>query len=204
MDIKAILQKEFQLSRVQVDNIISLIDAGNTIPFIARYRKEMTGSLNVQVLREFNDRYSYLKNLESRKQDVYRLIEEQGKMTEEIGASIEEAMTLQELEDIYRPFKPKRRTRAMIAREKGLEPLAALIMPGNVSDDEIEKKASEFINPEKDLNSVEEVLQGARDIVAEEISDNASVRKAIRNIFQSLGIVESKAKKEEDSVYRQY
>ena len=204
MDIKAILQKEFQLSRVQVDNIISLIDAGNTIPFIARYRKEMTGSLNDQVLREFNDRYSYLKNLESRKQDVYRLIEEQGKMTEEIGASIEEAMTLQELEDIYRPFKPKRRTRAMIAREKGLEPLAALIMPGNVSDDEIEKKASEFINPEKDLNSVEEVLQGARDIVAEEISDNASVRKAIRNIFQSLGIVESKAKKEEDSVYRQY
>ena len=204
MDIGALLQKEFQLSKTQVDNIINLIDAGNTIPFIARYRKEMTGSLNDQVLREFNERYSYLKNLEARKQDVYRLIEEQGKMTEEIAASIEEAMTLQEIEDIYRPFKPKRRTRAMIAREKGLEPLATLIMLGGVPDEGLEEKALEYINPEKDLNSVEEVLQGARDIVAEEVSDNASVRKAVRNIFHDFGIVESKAKKEEDSVYRQY
>ena len=149
MDIRAVLQKEFQLSKTQVNNVIDLIDAGNTIPFIARYRKEMTGSLNDQVLREINDRYSYLKNLEARKQDVYRLIEEQGKITEEISASIEAALTLQEIEDIYRPFKPKRRTRAMIAREKGLEPLASLILPGTVSDDDIESKAMEYVDPER-------------------------------------------------------
>lgn len=204
MDIKAILKKEFQLSRTQVNNVIDLIDAGNTIPFIARYRKEMTGSLNDQVLREINERYSYLKNLEARKQDVYRLIEEQGKMTEEISASIEGAMTLQEIEDIYRPFRPKRRTRAMIAKEKGLEPLAALIVSGNASDEAIEKAALEYMDPVKELNTAEEVLQGARDIVAEDISDDAAVRKAIRNIFHSFGVIESKAKKEEDSVYRQY
>lgn len=204
MDIKAVLQKEFGLSKVQVSNVIDLIDAGNTIPFIARYRKEMTGSLDDQVLREINDRYSYLKNLEARKQDVYRLIEEQGKMTEEISAAIEGAETLQEIEDIYRPFKPKRRTRAMIAREKGLEPLASLILMDNILDETIENKAFEYVEPEKELNSVDLVLQGARDIVAEEISDNASIRKEIRNIFHSFGIVESKARKEEDSVYRQY
>jgi uncharacterized protein len=204
MDIKAVLQKEFQLSKTQVENVINLIEAGNTIPFIARYRKEMTGSLNDQVLREFNERYSYLKNLEARKKDVYRLIEEQGKMTDEIAASIEGAMTLQEIEDIYRPFRPKRRTRAMIAKEKGLEPLASLMMLGNITDETIENKAREYINPEKGLNNVEEVLEGARDIVAEEISDNALVRKEIRNIFHLSGVVESVAVKEEDSVYRQY
>jgi len=204
MDIKAVLQKEFGLGKMQVSNVIDLIDAGNTIPFIARYRKEMTGSLNDQVLREINERYTYLKNLEARKQDVYRLIEEQGKMTEEISASIESAMTLQEIEDIYRPFKPKRRTRAMIAREKGLEPLASLILLDSIDDVQLENKAIEYINPEKDLNSVDDVLQGARDIVAEDISDNAAIRKEIRNIFHSFGIVESKARKEEDSVYRQY
>ncbi|UZQ85575.1 RNA-binding transcriptional accessory protein [Thermoclostridium stercorarium] len=204
MDIKAVLQKEFQLSKTQVENVINLIEAGNTIPFIARYRKEMTGSLNDQVLREFNERYSYLKNLEARKKDVYRLIEEQGKMTDEIAASIEGAMILQEIEDIYRPFRPKRRTRAMIAKEKGLEPLASLMMLGNITDETIENKAREYINPEKGLNNVEEVLEGARDIVAEEISDNALVRKEIRNIFHLSGVVESVAVKEEDSVYRQY
>lgn len=204
MDIKAILQKEFKLGKVQVSNVLDLIDGGNTIPFIARYRKEMTGSLDDQILREIDERYSYLKNLENRKQDVYRLIEEQGKMTEEISASIEAAETLQEIEDIYRPFKPKRRTRAMIAREKGLEPLASLILLDSVFDEAIESSAIDYINPEKDLNTVDEVLQGARDIVAEEISDNPSVRKEIRNIFHMFGIVESKAKKEEDSVYRQY
>lgn len=204
MDIKAILQKEFKLGKVQVSNVLDLIDGGNTIPFIARYRKEMTGSLDDQILREIDERYSYLKNLENRKQDVYRLIEEQGKMTEEISASIEAAETLREIEDIYRPFKPKRRTRAMIAREKGLEPLASLILLDSVFDEAIESSAIDYINPEKDLNTVDEVLQGARDIVAEEISDNPSVRKEIRNIFHMFGIVESKAKKEEDSVYRQY
>ncbi|MDD4296069.1 MAG: Tex family protein [Ruminiclostridium sp.] len=204
MDIQAILQKEFQLKHTQIINTIELIDSGNTIPFIARYRKEMTGSLDDQVLRELNERYEYLKNLRDRKQDVYRLIEEQGKMTDEISASIEKSLTIQEIEDIYRPYKPKRRTRAMIAREKGLEPLAAIIMSGLVKDLEIDKKAIEFIDPEKELNTTEDVLQGARDIVAEEISDNAEFRKDIREMFHRSGIVETKAKKEEDSVYRMY
>lgn len=204
MDIQAILQKEFQLKPIQIKNTIELIDSGNTIPFIARYRKEMTGSLDDQILRELNERYEYLKNLNERKQDVYRLIEEQGKMTDEISASIDKAITLQEIEDIYRPFKPKRRTRAMIAREKGLEPLASIIMSGLMTDLEIEKKAAEFVDPEKELNTAEDAMQGARDIVAEEISDNAELRKAIREMFHSFGIVETKAKKEEDSVYRMY
>jgi len=204
LDIQAILQKEFQLKPIQIKNTIELIDSGNTIPFIARYRKEMTGSLDDQILRELNERYEYLKNLNERKQDVYRLIEEQGKMTDEISASIDKAITLQEIEDIYRPFKPKRRTRAMIAREKGLEPLASIIMSGLMTDLEIEKKAAEFVDPEKELNTAEDAMQGARDIVAEEISDNAELRKAIREMFHSFGIVETKAKKEEDSVYRMY
>ncbi len=204
MDIRSILQKEFKLRTVQINNVLELIDAGNTIPFIARYRKEMTGSLDDQVLRELNERYSYLKNLETRKQDVYRLIEEQGKMTDEISQTITAAITLQEIEDIYRPYRQKRRTRAIIAKEKGLEPLAALILLDSVPDDIIENKAADYIEPEKDLNSVDDVLQGARDIVAEDISDNASIRKEIRNIFHDQGIVESKGKKEEDSVYRLY
>jgi uncharacterized protein len=204
MDIRSILQKEFKLRTVQINNVLELIDAGNTIPFIARYRKEMTGSLDDQVLRELNERYSYLKNLETRKQDVYRLIEEQGKMTDEISQKITAAITLQEIEDIYRPYRQKRRTRAIIAKEKGLEPLAALILLDSVPDDIIENKAADYIDPEKDLNSVDDVLQGARDIVAEDISDNASIRKEIRNIFHDQGIVESKGKKEEDSVYRLY
>ena len=204
MDIRSILQKEFKLRTVQINNVLELIDAGNTIPFIARYRKEMTGSLDDQVLRELNERYSYLKNLETRKQDVYRLIEEQGKMTDEISQTITAAITLQEIEDIYRPYRQKRRTRAIIAKEKGLEPLAALILLDSVPDDIIENKAADYIDPEKDLNSVDDVLQGARDIVAEDISDNASIRKEIRNIFHDQGIVESKGKKEEDSVYRLY
>jgi len=204
LDIQSILQKEFQLRPVQVKNVLELIDAGNTIPFIARYRKEMTGSLDDQVLREFNERYEYLKTLAERKESVARLIEEQGKMTEELEASIRNAMTLQEVEDIYRPFKPKRRTRAMIAKEKGLEPLAAGIISGLKPDRLIEEEALSYMDPEKNLNTVEDVLQGARDIAAEEVSDNAEYRKEIRNIFRSAGILESQAKKEEDSVYRMY
>ena len=149
MDIRSILQKEFKLRTVQINNVLELIDAGNTIPFIARYRKEMTGSLDDQVLRELNERYSYLKNLETRKQDVYRLIEEQGKMTDEISQTITAAITLQEIEDIYRPYRQKRRTRAIIAKEKGLEPLAALILLDSVPDDIIENKAADYIDPEK-------------------------------------------------------
>lgn len=204
MDIQSILQKEFNLRPTQVINTLKLIDEGNTIPFIARYRKEATGSLDDQVLRELNERYEYLKNLNERKQDVARLIEEMGKMTEEILTAIEKAETLQEIEDIYRPFKPRRRTRAMIAREKGLEPLATIILSGLMEDSRIGQEALKYLDPSKDLNTVDEVLQGARDIIAEEISDNAEYRKEIRGMFHRYGLLESHGKKEEDSVYRMY
>ena len=204
MEIQSILQKEFKLNPVQVKNILELIDAGNTIPFIARYRKEMTGSLDDQVLRVLNERYEYLKNLDARKKDVSRLIDETGKMTTEISAAIERAETLQEIEDIYRPYKPKRRTRAMIAREKGLDPLAAVILSGLKQDELLEKEALAFVDPEKDLNTAEDVLQGARDIIAEEVSDNAEFRKEIRSMFHRYGLLICKTRKEEDTVYRMY
>ncbi len=204
MNIRDIVQKEFNLKPIHVNNIIQLIEDGNTIPFIARYRKEMTGSLDDQVLRELNDRYQYLKNLEQRKQDVCRLIEEQGKLTEKLAIIINNAKTLQEIEDIYRPYKPKRRTRAMIARGKGLEPLARMIIAGDKSDTDVEREAHLYINPEKELQSIKEVLQGGRDIVAEEVSDNAALRKEIRSMFYQYGILQSKAKKQDDSVYRMY
>ncbi len=204
MDIQSVLQKEFNLRSQQIKNTLELIDAGNTIPFIARYRKEMTGSLDDQVLRELNERYEYLKNLDNRKKEISRLIDEMGKMTGELSDTIEKAETLQELEDIYRPYRPKRRTRAMVAREKGLEPLSAIILSGLVSDMDLEKEAMAYVDPEKELNTIEEVLQGARDIIAEEVSDNAEFRKEIRSIFHRFGLLESKAKKEEDSVYRMY
>lgn len=203
MNIQSVLQKEFGLKPIQIKNTLELIDAGNTIPFIARYRKEMTGSLDDQVLREVNERYEYLKNLEARKSDVARLIEDMGKMTDELSAAIEKAVSLQEVEDIYRPYKPKRRTRAMIAKEKGLEPLAA-VMLGPVPDHLLEADALNYIDPSKELNTVEDVLRGARDIIAEEVSDNADFRKEIRKLFHRYGLVETKAKKEEDSVYRMY
>ncbi|NLN65777.1 MAG: RNA-binding transcriptional accessory protein [Clostridiaceae bacterium] len=203
MNIQSVLQKEFGLKPIQIKNTLELIDAGNTIPFIARYRKEMTGALDDQVLREVNERYEYLKNLEARKSDVARLIEDMGKMTDELSAAIEKAVSLQEVEDIYRPYKPKRRTRAMIAKEKGLEPLAA-VMLGPVPDHLLEADALNYIDPSKELNTVEDVLRGARDIIAEEVSDNADFRKEIRKLFHRYGLVETKAKKEEDSVYRMY
>ncbi len=204
MDINAVLQKEFQIRPIFLENTIELIEAGNTIPFIARYRKEMTGSMDDQVLRELNDRYNYLKNLEQRRQDVIRLIDEQGKLTDELSAFINKAVTLQEIEDIYRPYKPKRRTRAMIAKEKGLEPLASEILAGRMTDTQLEAEALKYIDPEKELNTADEVLEGARYIIAEEVSDNAEFRKEIRDMFHRFGLLESKAKKEEDSVYRMY
>ena len=194
MNIQSVLQKEFGLKPIQIKNTLELIDAGNTIPFIARYRKEMTGALDDQVLREVNERYEYLKNLEARKSDVARLIEDMGKMTDELSAAIEKAVSLQEVEDIYRPYKPKRRTRAMIAKEKGLEPLAA-VMLGPVPDHLLEADALNYIDPSKELNTVEDVLRGARDIIAEEVSDNADFRKEIRKLFHRYGLVETKQKR---------
>ena len=198
------LIREFNLKAFQVENTLKLIDDGNTIPFIARYRKEVTGELNDQVLRELYERLVYLRNLESRKEEVIRLIEEQGKLTEEIKRDIEKSTSITEIDDIYRPFRPKRRTRATIAREKGLEPLATLILLQQPLKPGIEERAAQYLNEEKGVLTIEDALNGAMDIIAEEISDNASYRKTIRDIFLSTGVIRSKAKKEEDSVYRMY
>jgi len=203
-DIIAQLIKEFNLKPWQVQNTVKLIDDGNTIPFIARYRKEATGELNDQVLREFHERLVYLRNLEARKEDVCRLIEEQGKLTEEIKAALASAATLREIEDIYRPFRPKRRTRATIAKEKGLEPLAEIIIAQDKFNGSIEEIARPFINAEKGVNTVEEALNGAMDIIAESISDNVSYRNIVRELFFKHGMIISEARKEEDSVYRMY
>ena len=203
-DIITQLIQEFNLKPFQVQNTVKLIDDGNTIPFIARYRKEMTGELNDQVLRELYDRLLYLRNLEERREDVRRIIDEQGKLTDEISSALNKAVTLQEIEDIYRPYKQKRRTRATIAKEKGLEPLAQILFLQHLNKGSIEDVAKPFINEEKGVNSVEEALNGAMDIIAEEISDNAEYRKTIREMFFKHGVIVSKGKKEEDSVYRMY
>ncbi|WP_094550659.1 Tex family protein [Petroclostridium xylanilyticum] len=198
------LQEEFNLKTFQVENTVKLIDDGNTIPFIARYRKEMTGELNDQTLRELYDRLMYLRSLEARKEEVKRLIEEQGKLTDEIAENIAKSETLQEIEDIYRPFRPKRRTRATVAKEKGLEPLAEILLAQNIYQGDVESLAQPYVDPEKEVNTVEDALNGAMDIIAEIISDNAEYRKAIRNMTFRNGILVSKAAKEEDSVYNMY
>lgn len=204
LDINAKLTSEFNLKPFQVQNTVKLIDDGNTIPFIARYRKEMTGELNDQVLRELYDRLMYLRNLEARREEVLRLIDEQGKLTDEIAASLKKAVALQEIEDIYRPFRPKRRTRATMAKEKGLEPLAVILFAQEIKSGSIEEIAAPFIDAEKSVNTAEDALNGAMDIIAEDVSDNAEFRKAIREMFYKLGTIVTKAKKEEDSVYRMY
>ena len=160
------LTSEFNLRSEQVTNTVKLIDDGNTIPFIARYRKEATGSLSDEILRDFYDRLSYLRNLEDKKEEILRLIDEQENLTVEIAKSIENAVTLSELEDIYRPFRPKRRTRATIAKEKGLAPLAEIILAQNPSDN-IESISLDFIDAEKDVESSEDAIAGAMDIIAE-------------------------------------
>ena len=198
------LTEEFKLRPSQVENTVKLIDDGNTIPFIARYRKEMTGELDDQVLRELGERLTYLRNLESRKEEVAKSIGDQGKMTPEILAALNKAVTLAEVEDIYRPYKPKRRTRATIAKEKGLEPLASILYLQQELKGSIEDIASPYVNPDKGVLSVEEALNGAMDIIAEEISDNPEYRKSIREIFLKQGVLVTSSKKEEDSVYRLY
>lgn len=204
MDIIAQLIKEFNLKPFQVQNTVKLIDEGNTIPFIARYRKEVTGELNDQVLRELHERLVYLRNLNERREDVRRLINEQGKLTEELSHSLDKAVTLQEIEDIYRPYKVKRKTRASVAKEKGLEPLAAIIFAQMPSRTPVADIAAGYVDEEKGVNSVEEALAGAMDIIAEEVSDNAEYRKALRETIYRNAMIASAAKKEEDSVYRMY
>ena len=204
MDINKKLAEEFKLRQEQVDNTVTLIDEGKTIPFIARYRKELTGSLDDQILRELNDRLSYLRNLENRKNEVSSSIEEQGKLTEEISEALEKAITLVEVEDIYRPFKPKRKTRASVARDKGLEPLAEFIIEQNIDSDP-ESEAEKYINSEKEIETADAALQGAMDIIAEDISDNAELRKKIRALYEKAAKIESRATDEEaETVYQNY
>ncbi len=204
MNINETLAKEFKLRQEQIDNTVSLIDDGKTIPFIARYRKELTGSLDDQLLREIFDRLTYLRNLEKRKEEVAASITEQGKMTDEIAAAIEKAAALVEVEDIYRPFKPKRKTRGSVARERGLEPLAEFIMAQNVASDP-NAEAENYIDLEKDVPDKAAALQGAMDIIAEDISDDAELRKTLRAMITKEGMVSSKAADpEEETVYSNY
>ena len=202
MKINEILKKEFNLRDEQIKNTIKLIDEGNTIPFIARYRKEMTGEMSDVVLRAFHDKLVYLRNLESRKEDVIRIIEEQGKLTEELQKNIAKANTLQEVEDIYAPFKQKKRTRATIAKEKGLENFALAILNGEVEDISIEAK--KYINTEKDVNSEDDAIKGAKDIIAEVVSEDAKIRKYIRELALREGMISTKNSKDEKSVYDMY
>jgi RNA binding S1 len=202
--IEQIIAEELNIKVQQVENTIKLIDEGNTIPFIARYRKEVTGGLSDEVLRTFGERLNYLRNLEKRKEEVTNSIEEQGKLTEEIVKDLENAMTLAEVEDIYRPYKQKKKTRATVAKAKGLEPLAEIILTQEEAKD-IREIATEYINDEKEVKTVEEAIQGALDIIAEMISDNPEYRKLIKQIIYSKGIIKTTATKpEEKSAYEMY
>jgi uncharacterized protein len=204
MDIIKALQEELSIGRSQVEATVKLIDEGNTIPFIARYRKEVTGSLNDEVLRNLDERLRYLRNLEERKEQVISSIREQEKLTKELELKILEAKTLVAVEDLYRPYKPKRRTRATIAKEKGLEPFADLILLQMVKTPLLEE-AAQYISEEKGVSSPEEAIDGAKDILAERISDNAEFRTYIRNATLSQGSLQSAAKDEEaESVYEMY
>ncbi len=201
-NIEKILLEEFSLKEFQVQNTVKLIDEGNTIPFIARYRKEATGELSDEVLRDFYDRLVYLRNIDEKRAEIKRLIDEQGKLTPELCQAIDNAATITELDDIYRPYRPKRRTRATIAKEKGLEPLAELILEQGNTD--IVQAALVFLDAEKDVPDTESAIAGALDIIAEIISDNADYRKSIRELTLRNGILVSSGTKEEDSVYSMY
>ena len=202
--IEQIIADELNIKISQVENTIKLIDEGNTIPFIARYRKEVTGGLSDETLRTFSERLNYLRNLEKRKEEVTNSIEEQGKLTEEIVKELENAVTLAEVEDIYRPYKQKKKTRATVAKAKGLEPLAEIILAQTETRD-INEIATEYINEEKEVKSAEEAIQGALDIIAENISDNPEYRKIIKKIVYTEGMIETKASKpDEKSAYEMY
>ena len=204
MDITALLCQEFHLKKQQCENVLKLIDDGNTIPFIARYRKEMTDSLDDQVLREIFERLQYLRGLDKRRTEIENALQEQGNLTEELSIKLSAASTLAELEDLYRPFRPKRRTRATIAKEKGLEPLALQLLMQNEKKKTAEEIAEAFVNPERGVETAEDALQGARDILAEQFSDDADARKKLRELAFRTGVLESKKAKDEDSVYSMY
>lgn len=204
MDIIKALTEEFSLKPFQVENTVKLIDEGNTIPFIARYRKEVTGSLDDQILRELSDRLNYLRNMDETREKIKKSIEEQGALTEELIEAIDNAQTLTELDDIYRPYKKKRKTRASVAKEKGLEPLADVIYEQSPDCKEPIILAEEFINPELGVETAEDALQGAMDIIAEKISDDADVRKRMRFVCSAHGIISVKANAEDIGVYEMY
>ncbi len=204
MDFTKLLAGEFKKNEIHIANIIALIDEGNTIPFIARYRKEMTGSCDDQVLREIFDRLNYLRNLEKRKTEIADSITAQGKMTDELSAAIQAVTTLAEAEDLYRPYKQKRRTRATIAREKGLEPLAALLFAQGITNGTLEILAEPYVSEEKEVPDVQAALAGAMDIIAEQLSDDAELRRRLKPVLFANAHLTTKATTEEDSVYRLY
>ena len=199
-----ILARELEQTEQHVENVVALLDEGNTIPFIARYRKELHGSMDDTSLRTLEERLQYLRSLEKRREEVKGAIEGQGKLTEELSAAIDNAATLAEVEDPYRPYKQKRRTRATAAREKGLEPLAALLYAQKPDCPDPLEAAAGYVDPEKGVETAEDALQGASDIIAEDISDDAAVRKALRAFMQRRSELTASAAKEEDSVYRLY
>ncbi|MBE5764547.1 MAG: RNA-binding transcriptional accessory protein [Clostridiales bacterium] len=207
MDVLKTVTAEFNLKEEHAQNIVTLLDEGNTIPFIARYRKELTGHIDDQVLREFADRLTYLRNLEQRKEEVSRIIAEQGKLTDEITEALANAVTLTEVEDIYRPYKQKKKTRATVAMAKGLTPLAELIIAQEIKEGKPEDYAREYINEELGVKNEKEALAGACDIIAEWVSDNAELRKKLRNIYMRNGEISSKllkSEEEESKVYEMY
>ena len=202
--IVQILAGELNKSEEHVKNVVDLLDEGNTVPFIARYRKEMHGTMDDQTIRTLADRLTYLRNLEARRQEVRNSIENQGKLTDELAAAIDAAATLAEVEDLYRPYKQKRRTRATVAREKGLESLAALLYAQEPDCPDPLEAAAGYADPEKGVETAEDALQGANDIIAEDISDDAAVRKTLREFMLRQSVLETSAAKDEDSVYRLY
>jgi len=197
-----LLCDEFKVREEHAANVIKLLDEGNTIPFIARYRKELTGAMDDQLLRKFSDRLEAVRALDEKKADVIRLIDEQGKLTDEIKVTVENAKTVTEVEDIYRPFRPKRKTRATVAKEKGLEPLALTILLQNPKLD-VKKDAEKYISSEKGVESAEDAISGAKDIIAEMISDDADKRKKVREKTYREGAVVS-VKKAENEKYEMY
>ena len=203
MDFVTVLAQEFHLRPQQVQAVIDLLDAGNTIPFIARYRKEAHGSLDDQVLREIAERLEYLRGLEKRREEIRKALTEQEQLTDELASRLSAAATLAELEDLYRPFRPKRRTRATVAKEKGLEPLALWLLMQLPRGDAL-AEAEKYVSAEKGVENAEDALQGARDIIAESVSDDAALRKELRALLLREGVIETRGAKDEDSVYRMY
>ena len=204
MNIIQIIADEINIKENKVLNTVKLLDEGNTVPFIARYRKEMTGELDESIIREIESKLDYIRNLENRKQEVIRLIDEQEKLTKELEEKIKNAKVLQEVEDLYRPYRPKRRTRASMAKEKGLEPLAEAIFEQEMTEEKLINFALSFVDEEKDILSVDDAIQGAQDIIAEWVSDNAQYRQIIRELTIKEGILTAKGKESQKSEYEIY